>query len=116
METEELGNGVSVIRKCLAMQMPSLGTKDKKGGKSEPSKPKKTCWKCGGSFPHATECPKKDESCDYCKETNHVKKFCKKFKKDNNKNKGDSNEEKAEAIQVVGGWFSFYCLSSLRTS
>ena len=25
-----LGNGVSVIRKCLAMQMPSLGTNDKK--------------------------------------------------------------------------------------
>lgn len=116
VETEELGKRSISDTKMLGDANAISGYKRQKGGKSEPSKPKKTCWKCGGSFPHATECPKKDESCDYCKETNHVKKFCKKFKKDNNKNKVDSNEEKAEAIQVVGGWFSFYCLSSLRTS
>ena len=102
VETEELGKRSISDTKMLGDANAISGYKRQKGGKSEPSKPKKTCWKCGGSFPHATEFPKKDESCDYCKETNHVKKFCKKFKKDNNKNKVDSNEEKAEAIQVVG--------------
>ena len=70
-------------------------------GATTDQKKKRSCWKCGGSFPHSTDCPRKSESCDYCGKSSHVQQYCKQFKKDN-KNKGSSNDEKAKAIQVVG--------------
>ena len=101
VEAEELGKRSISDTKMLGDANAISGYKKQNGAVPEQTNSKKVCWKCGGSFPHSTECPKKNESCDYCGKSNHVQKFCKKFKKEN-KSKGDLNDGKAEAIQVVG--------------
>ena len=45
------------------------------------------------TFPHSEECPKKNDSCDYCKKTSHVRRFCTELKQDEG---NDLQEAKSE--------------------
>ena len=76
VEAEELGKRSISDTKLHGDANAISGYKKQKGAMSDQSKSKKTCWKCGGSFPHSAECPKKNESCGYCGKSSHVKRFC----------------------------------------
>ena len=50
--------------------------------KREPSvpaqtRPKSSCWNCGGLFPHRGQCPAKGKTCNNCGQENHFSKVCK---------------------------------------
>ena len=44
--------------------------------RSKSSRREKTCYKCGGLFPHKGDCPAKDKTCDKCKKVGHFAKVC----------------------------------------
>ena len=42
------------------------------------SKPKRTCYFCGGNYPHSGECPAQGKTCHFCGTLNHLAKVCRK--------------------------------------
>ena len=101
VEAEELGKRSMSDSRVLGDANVISTYRRNKYNSSEGSQKKKICWKCGGNFPHSGDCPKKDASCDFCKKTNHVRKFCKALKKDGTKDKKDSAGDQAELDQIV---------------
>ena len=44
--------------------------------RSKSSRREKTCYRCGGVFPHKGDCPAKDKTCEKCKKIGHFAKVC----------------------------------------
>ncbi|XP_070573960.1 single-strand DNA endonuclease ASTE1-like [Ptychodera flava] len=44
---------------------------------ASPSQPYKRCYRCGGPFPHAGDCPAKDSQCTKCRMKGHFTHLCK---------------------------------------
>ena len=52
----------------------------------------KTCRNCGGSYPHAGNCPAKNKQCKKCRKFNHFAKVCR--RKPQQIENGQINQEK----------------------
>ena len=46
------------------------------GKKSSQYSTQKTCFRCGGSYPHTTQCPARGKTCNHCHRKNHFERVC----------------------------------------
>ena len=46
------------------------------GRKSSQDSTQKTCFRCGGGYPHTAQCPVIGETCNYCHKKNHFERVC----------------------------------------
>lgn len=51
------------------------------------SESKKSCYFCGGSYPHDGNCPAKGKTCNYCHKKDHFENYCHTKQRDMDKNK-----------------------------
>ena len=43
---------------------------------TKPYKSRKSCYRCGGEYPHSQQCPAFKQGCHFCKKTGHFEKVC----------------------------------------
>ena len=51
-------------------------TSKSSSGRKQGDKKEKTCYHCGGEFPHKGKCPAKGETCNFCSKLHHFEKVC----------------------------------------
>ena len=67
---------VNLRRQRQPSQFTQLGEYTPKGGKSSHESGCKTCFQCGGNYPHSKDCPAKGKKCNKCQKEGHFERCC----------------------------------------
>ena len=67
---------VNLTRQQQPSQLTRFGKDAAKGGKSSHDSGRKTCFQCGGNYPHSRDCPAKGKKCNKCQKEDHFERCC----------------------------------------
>ena len=68
--------GVNLLRQQQPSQLMWFGKNTPKVGKSSHGLSCKTCFQCGGNYPHSRDCPAKCKKCNKCQKEVHFERHC----------------------------------------
>ena len=77
-------------------------TKKRETNVQAQTRPKSSCWNCGGTFPHRGQCPAKGKTCNNCGQENHFSKVCKEKRQKAQPNNANPKFRKSKkAVQPI---------------